>query len=368
VRLDRIRIERSRSFGHVWLGWTLWRALDLDRLCGDWMVDGREQIPWATMAAILTIARLCEPSSELHIAEDWYRRTALEDLLGVPSDQVNDDRLYRALDRLLPHKTAIEQHLKNRLGELFALEYDLLLYDVTSTYFEGLAATSRRASKRDSSASDAASRARRRNSIEDPSSARSVGCSVATREPRGRYAIRLADDASAASGLRLDWSVRADWDDWSRHSEGCYVLRTNVHDWTPEALWQTYVQLTEAEAAFRIQKSDLSLRPIWHHKQGRVQAHIFVCFLASRALKDARAVAQARRPRQQSTHDPVRVAARPERRRRAAARKRSRTRAAHSLRRASRSRSGGAARSPRAQATGATSRTAVDRQNVVPTF
>ena len=184
MRLDRIRIERSRSFGHVWLGWTLWRALDLDRLCGDWMVDGREQIPWATMAAILTIARLCEPSSELHIAEDWYRRTALEDLLGVPSDQVNDDRLYRALDRLLPHKTAIEQHLKNRLGELFALEYDLLLYDVTSTYFEGLAATSRRASKRDSSASDAASRARRRNSIEDPSSARSVGCSVATREPR----------------------------------------------------------------------------------------------------------------------------------------------------------------------------------------
>ena len=147
MRLDRIRIERSRRFGHVWLGWTLWRALDLDRLCGDWMVDGREQIPWATMAAILTIARLCEPSSELHIAEDWYRRTALEDLLGVPSDQVNDDRLYRALDRLLPHKTAIEQHLKNRLGELFALEYDLLLYDVTSTYFEGLAAANPQAKR-----------------------------------------------------------------------------------------------------------------------------------------------------------------------------------------------------------------------------
>ena len=89
------------------------------------------------MAAVLVIARLCEPSSELHIAEDWYRRTALEDLLGVPAEQVNDDRLYRALDRLLPHKEAIEQHLKERLGELFALDYDLLLYDVTSTYFEG---------------------------------------------------------------------------------------------------------------------------------------------------------------------------------------------------------------------------------------
>ncbi len=91
------------------------------------------------MAAVLVIARLCEPSSELHIAEDWYRRTALEDLLGLPADRVNDDRLYRALDRLLPHKEALEQHLVKRLGELFDLSYDLLLYDVTSTYFEGQA-------------------------------------------------------------------------------------------------------------------------------------------------------------------------------------------------------------------------------------
>src|SRR3989442_4504275 len=87
------------------------------------------------MAEILVLARLCEPSSELHIAEDWYRGTALEDLLEVPSEQVNDDRLYRALDRLLPHKEALERHLKERLGTLFALDYDLLLYDVTSTYF-----------------------------------------------------------------------------------------------------------------------------------------------------------------------------------------------------------------------------------------
>ena len=93
------------------------------------------------MAAVLVVARLCEPSSELHIAEHWYRHTALEDLLGLPASQVNDDRLYRALDRLLPHKDALEQHLRARLGELFALDYDLLLYDVTSTYFEGEAAT-----------------------------------------------------------------------------------------------------------------------------------------------------------------------------------------------------------------------------------
>ena len=139
VRLDRVSVERARGFGGVWLGWQLWRALKLDELCAQLMPAGREAIPWSQMAAVLVIARLTEPSSELHIAEDWYRTTALEDLLGLPEERVNDDRLYRALDRLLPHKPALEQHLRRRLGELFALEYDLLLYDVTSTYFEGLA-------------------------------------------------------------------------------------------------------------------------------------------------------------------------------------------------------------------------------------
>jgi len=139
VQLDRIRVERLRRFGDVWLGWTLWRALGLDAFCEAHMAEGREQVPWSTMAAILVIARLCEPSSELHIAEDWYRRTALEDLLGVAVERVNDDRLYRALDQLLVHKRALQVHLVKRLGELFALDYDLLLYDVTSTYFEGQA-------------------------------------------------------------------------------------------------------------------------------------------------------------------------------------------------------------------------------------
>ena len=96
----------------------------------------------------------------------------------------------------------------------------------------------------------------------------------------GRYAISLIEDAATAAGFRLDWSIKPEWDDWSRHSEGCYVLRTNIADWTPEALWRTYIQLSEAEAAFRIHKSDLSIRPIWHQKQDRVLAHILVCFLA----------------------------------------------------------------------------------------
>jgi hypothetical protein len=140
VRLKRIRLERGRTFGDVWLGWTLWRALKLDEVLAQLVPEGREAVPWATMAAVLVLARLSEPSSELHIAETWYRGTALEDLFALPPALVNDDRLYRALDQLLPHKDALQQHLVARLGELFALDYDLLLYDVTSVYFEGAAA------------------------------------------------------------------------------------------------------------------------------------------------------------------------------------------------------------------------------------
>ena len=427
VRLQQVRLERGRSFGDVWLGWTLWRALKLDVLCAELLPEGREVVPWSVMAAVLVIARLCEPSSELHIAEDWYRRTALDDLLSLPGESVNQQRLYRALDELLPHKSAIERHLKQRLGELFALEYDLLLYDVTSTYFEGLAegntlaargysrdhrpdckqvcialvvtreglplgyevfagnrvdvttveeivetmeerfglaqrvwvmdrgmvsadnlawlqASGRRyligaarsevrkwsrqlAEERDwqtvregveaklCPGPDGAEtfllcRSRERREKERGMHARfatrieaalaAMGRRItAAKRPldrsalerqigrllqrnqraAARYQIRLEGAPETPAGLRLVWEAQAEWDEWARHSEGSYVLRTNVTDWTPELLWQTYVQLTEAEAAFRIHKSELGLRPIWHQKVERVQAHILVCFL-----------------------------------------------------------------------------------------
>ena len=428
VRLDEIRLERPRAFGAVWLGWMLWRALGLDTVCAELLPPGREAVPWATMAAVLVLARLCEPSSELHIAEDWYRGTALEDLLEVPSAQVNDDRLYRALDRLLPHKPAIEAHLKGRLGELFALDYDLLLYDVTSTYFEGLAAgnplaqrgysrdhrpdckqvnialvvtrgglplgyelfagnrtdvttvqeivetmeerygkaeriwvmdrgmTSRKnlawlqatgrryligtpraeltkwstalaatqdwqqlrdgievklcagaarnetfllcrsaerrdkeramherfATRIDAGLARLGRRLERaRKALDRSTLERQIG-RLLGRNPRaaGRYRIELLDDAHAAARLRLRWGVREHWDERTREREGCYILRTNVPDWTPETMWKTYVQLWEVEAAFRIHKSELAIRPIWHQKPERVQAHILVCFLA----------------------------------------------------------------------------------------
>jgi len=137
VHTARVRVERGRAFGDVWLGWTLWRALELDRFCEAHLKEGREAVPWPAIASILVIARLCAPSSELSIAESWYAKTALSDILGVAPERVHHTRLYQGLDRLLKHKTALQQHLKERFGALFALEYDLLLYDVTSTYFEG---------------------------------------------------------------------------------------------------------------------------------------------------------------------------------------------------------------------------------------
>jgi transposase len=141
VEIDRtrVRVENCRQFGGPWLALELVKQLGLHDFLQRTMPAGREHVPWSLTTLILVIARLCEPSSELHIAEHFYRHTALCDLLGVPIDKVDDNRLYRGLDELLPHKPALEAFLKQRFGELFAIEYDLLLYDVTSTYFEGQA-------------------------------------------------------------------------------------------------------------------------------------------------------------------------------------------------------------------------------------
>lgn len=427
VKLDAVRLERSRSFGAVWLGWLLWRALKLDELCGALLASKREMVSWAEVVAILVIGRLCEPSSELHVAERWYRTTALEDLLGVATESLYDERLYRALDRLLPHKEAIEQHLVKRLGELFDLDYDLLIYDITSTYFEGVAdptiakrgysrdhrpdcvqvnialvvsregmplgyeifagnitdvttvkqivegmesrfgkvnrvwvmdrgmvsakniawlnATGRRyvigtaraeLSRWAKEMADktawrqiredvevkicrgpdgnetfllcrSASRMEKEKAMHDRFSKRieeglqslarrieksqtalergelerQIGRLLERNSRAGaRYSILVAEDTSVPAGLKLKWSARSEWDDWAALSEGTYILRSNIQDWTDEELWKTYIQLTEAEAAFRIQKSDLCIRPIWHHKQGRIKAHILICFLA----------------------------------------------------------------------------------------
>jgi len=137
VRLNGVKLERVRRFGDVWLGCKLWRMAKLDEFFEAHLPRGEENIPWAMMAKILTVARLCEPSSELHIAEDWLRKTALGDILGVDEEKINEDRLYRGLDKALPLKPVLETHIKKQWEGLFEIKYDLLLYDITSTYFEG---------------------------------------------------------------------------------------------------------------------------------------------------------------------------------------------------------------------------------------
>lgn len=423
VDVKGVRVERSRALGGPWLGLELCRRLGLVEFLEQAIASGREEIPWPAMALVLVLGRMCEPSSELRLAEHFYEASALADLLGVPAAKVNEDRLYRALDRLLPHKEDLEKHLKDRLGELFGLDYDLLLYDVTSTYFEGEALSNRLARRgysrdhrpdckqvnialvvsrcgmplgyeifagnradvttlqeivgsmearygkaqriwvmdrgmvsaenieylkqegrryivgtpktmlkrfeRELLAEEwkqvheglevrfcpapegkevfilcrSAQRSEKERAMHDRFEQRieagleriAASCRKRKQKPVAvaQRVGRLLGQNTRASGLfqvqiesdaqgyaRFAWKKSEDWRDWARLSEGCYLLRSNVTEWSAEELWRAYIQLTEAEAAFRIQKSDLQLRPIWHQKQERVEAHILVCFLA----------------------------------------------------------------------------------------
>jgi transposase len=441
VNAAGVRVENCRQFGGPWLARELIRRLQLDEFLERAMPPGQEHVAWSLSALILVIARLLEPASELFTAEQWYPKTALAELLGVPVERVGDNRLYRALDELLPHKEQLQIHLKQRLGNLFKLEYDLLLYDVTSTFFEGsadfpmaqrgysrdqrsdckqvciglvvsrcgmplgyevfpgntadvstveqivtlmeerygksnriwvmdrgmvseknlefLRKQGRRylvgtpkgllkkyaqdllsddwhtiregievkllsvpPSEDDETWADGAPddetedvhseifilcRSRDRvkkdegilrrfeQKIEERLRAMATRCEKQRRDVQKveREVGRMLGKNTRAARLfevtveqREDGSAQLKWKkieglrDWATLSAGCYLLRTNVLDWTDEELWKTYMQLTEAEAAFRIHKTDLSIRPIWHQKEDRVLAHILVCFLA----------------------------------------------------------------------------------------
>lgn len=139
VLLNKVRLERTRQFGSCWLGLELWKRLALDRFFEQHLDGEPADVAWSRVTAVLAINRLCAPGSELAIEERWYPSTALDDLLRIEDGKLNDTRLYRCLDRILPHKTKLERHLKQRYGELFGAEFDVLLYDLTSTYVEGAA-------------------------------------------------------------------------------------------------------------------------------------------------------------------------------------------------------------------------------------
>ena len=432
VNTNAVRVENSRQFGGPWLALQLIEQLKLDEFLNKHLPKGKEHIQWSLTSMILVIARLLDPSSELYISEQWYPKTALPDLLGVPVDRVDDNRLYRALDELLPHKEALEIHLKNRMGELFDIEYDLLLYDVTSTFFEGQCMNNPLAQRgysrdqrsdckqvcialvvtrcgmplgyevfagntadvttvkgivemmekrygksdriwvmdrgmtsednleflrqenrryiigtnkallkkfeqdllkadwntirdgievklckmpkdedsdstdevtetfilcrsRDRKEKDKAIVQRAADKIAERLTSMKTRCEKQNRDQLivSREIGRLLGQNTRASHLfdvkvlikdkkfaLIEWQRIKPATDWHELSDGCYLLRTNVTDWSDEELWKAYIQLTEAENAFRIQKSDLSIRPVWHQKEERVRAHIFVCFLS----------------------------------------------------------------------------------------
>src|SRR5271165_4372622 len=437
VDIKSVAVQRMRRFGEVFLAWTLWRILGLDALLAREMPTGREQVPWSTVAAILCISRFCRPSSELHIEKHFYPQSALEDLLGVEPSLVHTDRLYAGLDELLKQKRAIERHLRQRLGELFQLSYDLLLYDLTSTYFEGQCAANpkaRRGYSRDSrpdcpqvvialivtvdgyplgyevfsgntadsttvqqivkkveqehgklnriwvmdrgNVSEAnLSFIRERGGqyivgtpkamlrqvqgqiteegwqqVREGIEVKVVKISGGVKDANGvnkdqatetlvlcrsqdrivkesamldRFVDRLEEGlrklaASAQSGRlnhletanrRLGRLLEKNWraancfpvnvatiaqssgktklvGSWSKDEQakralcGWYLLRTNLPQPDPVLLWRQYIQLVDAEWAFRISKDELELRPIWHQHDIRVQGHILVCFIA----------------------------------------------------------------------------------------
>jgi transposase len=422
VLVQRVRLERTRQLGPALLGLALWRQLQLDAFFEPRVDAASADVPWSRVAAVLAINRLCAPGSELAIEERWYPTTALDDLLHIPDGTINDSRLYRTLDHLLPHKTALERHLTARYGELFAAEFDVLLYDLTSSYVEGAAPKNpmmRRGYSRDhrpdclqvilavivnvdgfplsyetfdgnradvttletvmrmverkygqarrvwvfdrgivSDANLAAIRRRggqylvgtRRTTLRHVERALLDGSwtkvrdeveaqlipipggtetyvlcrSTARREKelaiRRRFSTRLEDrlrgletrvamgrlkdrgkierilgrlQASYASvadlyemgvrdqdgALRLHWRLIEDRRAWRDAREGAYLLRTNLEGQTVEELWTKYIQLTEAEAAFRALKSELAVRPVFHQLERRVKAHLLVAFL-----------------------------------------------------------------------------------------
>jgi transposase len=137
VRLGEMQLERPRAFGGCWLGCELWRQLQLDDFWQSKLPEGREAVPWEKVLRLLVVNRLLDPGSEFHVHRQWFDQTAMAELLGTDFAVAEKDRLYRCLDRLLDHKRELFQHLRQCWQDLFAPSFDVLFYDLTSTYFEG---------------------------------------------------------------------------------------------------------------------------------------------------------------------------------------------------------------------------------------
>ncbi len=137
VKLGEMKLRRARPYGNCWLGCELWRQLELDRFWEHKLPRGREEVSWAQVLELLVINRLIDPGSEFRLHRQWFDQSAMDVLLGVDFAVAEKDRLYRCLDRILEHKQELFVHLQQRWKNLFDAQFDVLLYDLTSTYFEG---------------------------------------------------------------------------------------------------------------------------------------------------------------------------------------------------------------------------------------
>ena len=139
VKLGEMKLQRARPYGNCWLGCELWRQLELDRFWAEKLPKGRETVGWSQVLELLVVNRLIDPGSEFRVHRQWFDQSAMDVLLGQDFAVAEKDRLYRCLDRVLAHKQDLFVHLQRRWQDLFAAEFDLLLYDLTSTYVEGAA-------------------------------------------------------------------------------------------------------------------------------------------------------------------------------------------------------------------------------------
>ena len=137
VKLSEMQLRRARPYGNCWLGCELWRQLELDRFWEQKLLRGRESVSWAQVLQLLVVNRLIDPGSEFRLHRHWFDQSAMDVLLGVDFSVAEKDRLYRCLDRILEHKQELFQHLQQRWKELFDAQFEVLLYDLTSTYVEG---------------------------------------------------------------------------------------------------------------------------------------------------------------------------------------------------------------------------------------
>jgi hypothetical protein len=137
VKLSEMQLRRSRPYGNCWLACELWKQLQLDRFWEQKLAGGREDVGWAQVLQLLVVNRLIDPGSEFRLHRQWFDQSAMDVLLGVDFAVAEKDRLYRCLDRILEHKQELFLHLERRWKNLFDTRFDVLLYDLTSTYVEG---------------------------------------------------------------------------------------------------------------------------------------------------------------------------------------------------------------------------------------